>query len=302
MARVQTDPEMLRLTMALEQAIENDLTDAANEITRMIEAYGNRLSASDTQELLEGVATVLTSFFVLMAANTRDTQVDIAQSQVQKELAKYARLLRRAGAPASYVQRFENTMLSYPGRVRRSFYTRPHPADMVTYQFRIKTVRESAQNTVRNIVRNGNRLGQNPNVIAKTVRGYLLPGHGGRRTEPLKEARMAARANKRYKPRNVRSGSVPYQAKRIARSESAESYRRAHTEMFENTILQGGEYDWLLSNSHAGYDDCDVLARRSPYKASERPHSHPNCMCTWSKRPPTLADVRELLRERGVIQ
>lgn len=300
MERVQTDPEMLRLVIALEAAIESQETEAADAIEQLITKYRTQLSATQTQQLLEDVALVLSALFTAMAIETRATQIKIATTQVEKEIKRYDNLLKRAGAPATFIEQFNTTLREYPKRVGKRFYSRPFPADQVSYRFRITTVHESAQNTVRNIIRNGNRKGQNPNVIAKKVRAYLKPGDGGR-VEPLKEARQASRAASNYKPKKVRSGKIPYQAKRIARTESAETYRAAHSEMFENTILAGGEYDWLLSNSHAGYDQCDILARGGPYTADKRPHSHPNCLCTWSKRPPSLADVEALLKARGVI-
>lgn len=300
MERTQTDPEVLRQIIQLEGNITDLETATADEIEQLITQYRTQLSATQTQELLESIAILLTSMFTTMAIQTRETQIKIAQSQVDKEIRRYSPLLRRAGAPATFVLDFERIMQEYPTRVGQRFYSRPFPADKVSYRRRITTVNESAQKTVRNIIRNGNRKGQNPNQIAKKVTAYLKPGSGGR-VEPLKEAREASKASKSYKPKGVRSGTVPYQAKRIARTESAETYRAAHSEMFEKTILAGGEYDWLLSNSHAGPDRCDDLAHNSPYRADKRPESHPNCLCTWSKRPPTLADVEALLRKQGVI-
>lgn len=300
MERVQTDPEMLRLVIALETAIEQQQTEAADAIEKLILQYRTQLSATQTQTLLEDAALVLTALFTAMAIETRATQIKIAKTQVEKEIKRFDKILKQAGAPATFVTQFNTTLRQYPDRVGKRFYSRPFPADQVSYRYRITTVNESAQNTVRNIIRNGNRKGQNPNVIAKKVVSYLKPGDGGR-VYPLKEARQASKAASNYKPKKVRSGKIPYQAKRIARTESAETYRAAHSEMFENTILAGGEYDWLLSNSHAGYDHCNVLARGGPYTADKRPHSHPNCLCTWSKRPPSLADVEALLKARGVI-
>ena len=301
MARRQTDPEVLRLELALEQAIENDLEIAAADIRREIERLNTRtLSASDTQKLLKAATVILGAYFVITSRKTRDTQVEIARSQVEQQVPTYYDLLIGAGAPATYATNVAQQMLNYPNRVRTGFYHRPHPADGVTYQHRIVTVRQSAVNTVRNIVRNGNKSGLSTDQVANKIDSYLLPAYRGKRVQPLTEARRASHLDKRYKPRNVRSGSIPYQAKRIARTESAETYRRAHTEMFERTIFEGGDYEWLLSNSHKGRDECDDYAAGGPYKANERPDSHPNCMCRWSKIPPTLADVERILRERGL--
>lgn len=302
MARTQADPEMLRLELQLEQAIDNDLEIAAADIRREIERLNTRtLSASDTQKLLKATAVILGAYFVITSRKTRDTQVEIAKAQVDREAPRYYDLLIGAGAPATYATSVIQQMTNYPNRVRTGFYRRPHPADNVSYQHRIVTVRDSAITTVRNIVRNGNKNGLSTDQVASKIDSYLLPGYRGKRVQPLTEARRASHLDKRYKPKNVRSGSIPYQAKRIARTESAETYRRAHSEMYERTIFEGGDYEWLLSNSHTQRDECDHLAEGGPYKANERPDSHPNCMCTWSKIPPTLADVERILRERGVI-
>lgn len=304
MPRVQqTDPEVLRLELNLEQAIENDLEIAAADIRREIEQIGQRnLSAADTQRLLKATGIILGAYFVITSRKTRDTQVEIARSQVAKEAEFYRDLLRKAGAPATYANRTAQQIREYPNRVRNSFYQRPHPADKKTYAYRIVTVEQSAVKTVRNIVRNGSREGMSAEQMAEKIESYLLPKYRGKRVEPLKEARKSMKADKRYKPGGIRSGSIPYQAMRIARTESAETYRRSHTEMFEGTIFAGGDYEWMLSNSHPTRDICDDLAEGSPYKASERPSGHPNCMCSWRKIPPTLADVERLLKEKNVLQ
>lgn len=297
MARVQTDPEMLKLLIALEAALNAGLSDVADEIQKIIEDKGK----TDSAGALSASLTALTAYFVSMVNETRNTQMAIAESQVKKNLRRDLVLLKKAGAPAAYIQEFKNKLEDYPNRVGKAFFTKPHPADRVAYLPRIKTVRTGAERTIRNVIRNSNKKGESAQDMALRVRSYLKPGVTGKKVEPLKEARIAAGINKPYKPKGVRSGSIPYQAMRIARSESAETYRAAHSDMYEGTVLDGGDYDWLLSNSHSGPDRCDDLAKKSPYKAKKRPNSHPNCICTWSKRPFTVEEVRKRLQAAGIV-
>ena len=294
MERQQADPETLRLMIALEEALNSGMTAMAEQIAEIIA----RRADKDTSAALAEAFAIITAFFVYMATTTRETQRNIAQAQVNRFLGQYDDLLRRAGATAVERNAFTQKLQEYPNRVNRAFFKKPFPVDNVAFDVRIKTIRDGTQRTVRNIVRNGTARGESARVMARKVESYLKPGFVGAKVEPLKEARIANSLDKRAKPLGVRKGSIPYNAIRIARTESAETYRASHVQMYEGTRVEGGKYDWVLSNSHAGPDRCDDLAKRSPYDGTKRPHSHPNCLCDFRKRPPTLAEVRKLLQEQ----
>lgn len=278
MARQATDPEVLALQIELQEAVNAGLFDLAETIRVLIDRRGGESQLQDLSGAIAEMTAALTAYFIAYSRTVKATQVQIAKAMVTKQLDESLPLLKRAGAPTSYQTQLANRLKQYPARVDKTFYTRPNDSDGQRFDFRIKTVRKDAETTVRNLMRVGQRKGLDARTMARQAEAYLKPEYGGpAKVSAVQLAREAAGMSKDQTPK-IRASKIPAAALRIARSESGNTYRQAEVEMYEGTIFEEDPYDWLLSNSHAGRDTCDDLARNSPYKGNRRPHSHPNCV------------------------
>lgn len=97
-----------------------------------------------------------------------------------------------------------------------------------------------------------------------------------------------------------------YQARRIARSESAEAFRDVYRQGHESKPYVKG-YQWKLSGSHPEPDICDVLAAQNMhglgpggYPTGGLPATpHPHCLCHQTAIVDTRHFERETARAQG---
>jgi hypothetical protein len=74
-------------------------------------------------------------------------------------------------------------------------------------------------------------------------------------------------------------GGVRYAAMRLARTEINNSFHAISAQKYDDTPWITN-VEWNLSKSHPKPDECNVLAKESPYKTNETPaRPHPQCMC-----------------------
>lgn len=89
----------------------------------------------------------------------------------------------------------------------------------------------------------------------------------------------------KIKPSVTGRGSIKYNALRLARTETNNAYRTAHTLGAKNSAIVKG-IKWNLSRSHPKYDICDEWATQDlyglgpgVYPPDKLPPGHPNCLC-----------------------
>jgi len=159
-----------------------------------------------------------------------------------------------------------------------------------TFTERMATLRRGTTKVVRGIVQNEVKKGTSAKNIAKKVQLYVKPT-GNKRVSPLDVIRQrTGRA-----PRGIPSGSIQSNAIRIARTETAYTYRQATVDYYKDEEFIAG-YKWVLSNSHSRTDICNDWASVDLYAkdGSDLPAGHPNCVCDTQSVLKSQAELKRL--------
>jgi len=195
--------------------------------------------------------------------------------------------IKALGAKA--VAEFERRTRDIPKNYSKSLLIKKRYDDGKTLEGRFKTVIKGAEKTVINIIGSGMDKGKTAEQIAQDIRRYVKPSSEGRGLSPFEFYRRhydTART-----PRDLRSGSIEYNALRIARTEIATTNREVIYELYKDDPNVKG-YKWILSPSHPKPDICDVYAEHNEGLGKgvwRKPPStpHPNCFCGIEEYPPT---------------
>lgn len=190
---------------------------------------------------------------------------------------------RRAGVAASS---------AYSNAVERSVLTRISPYDGRNIEQRIVTLNRAHTQMVEKLIAQGIDDGLSVNQLARSIQNYIDPrSQAGRRfTAGNGINYRAVPIDKRLPKNNIR-----YNAVRIARTEIMTTYDIAASRYYQDQPWTSG-WDWILSNTHAGQDDCDTLAEQSPHETlPDRPH--PQCACNARPRVATLSEFEQLVRD-----
>ena len=165
-----------------------------------------------------------------------------------------------------------------------------------TLQGRITTIKTGNIRIVRTIIEEGVRRGSSVLSIANQIEAYVQPDILGRRVRPFDLYRQRFGRPKSFVPKGIPAGSMDYNAVRIARTETARTYRAATVDFYKNKDYVDG-FDLVMSGSHPKTDECDGYAADSPYYEIEQiPDSHPNCLCDVIPRILSYEEMRELKR------
>lgn len=194
---------------------------------------------------------------------------------------------RRAGVAATS---------SYAQKVEASILTRKSPYDGRSIQQRIVTLQRANTQVVEKLLKLGIDADLSVNQVARSIQNYINPASqaGGRFTRGNGIDYRAVPIDKR-----LPKSSIRYNAVRIARTEIMTTYDIAAKRYYDGQPWAGG-WDWILSNTHAGQDDCDTLAAQSPHKTMpDRPH--PQCACNARPRVPTMSEFEQLVKD-GTIR
>ena len=163
-----------------------------------------------------------------------------------------------------------------------------------TFTERIKTVKSGSTKVVRAIVQNGVRQRKSVKDIAKSLDVYVKPV-GKQSISPFNVIRKSLGRPTTYTPRGVPAGSMQHNALRIARTETAYTYRQATVDYYKDEPFVKG-YKWVLSNSHTVIDICNDWAAKDFYKkdGSDLPAGHPNCVCDTQSALISDAEMKKL--------
>lgn len=178
-------------------------------------------------------------------------------------------------------KKFDTNAKKVPNTLSKNAISKKQYADNKSTEQRIKTIYSSSQKTVKNIIALGIKKGLTDIEIARQIQVYLKPSARGTQVSPFEYYRQ--RYDTATVPKDLRGGSVEYNALRIARTEIATAMREAVYEANKGRKDVIG-YRWLLSPSHPLPDICDVYAEHNEGLGkgvwSTPPSTpHPNCYC-----------------------
>lgn len=201
----------------------------------------------------------------------------------------------KAGKPITMVEAQKRAGVAasskYADEVERTILTRKSLYDGKSIESRIVTLQRGNAKVVEGLLKIGIDADMSVNNVARAIQNYI---------DPLSQAgkRFTAGNAVNYKAvpigRTLPKGSIRYNAVRIARTEIMQTYDQASKDYYDNQEWKQG-WDWELSNTHKGPDQCDVLARQSPHKTlPERPH--PQCTCNPRPRVPSIKEFERLVK------
>ncbi len=189
------------------------------------------------------------------------------------------------------LQRMEKKQAGYDVYYQAKLKTRRVPEfGGYTFTEKMKTLKTGTSKVVRGIVQNEVKKGTSAKKIAKKIQLYVKPT-GNSRVAPYEVMRQRLGRV----PRGVPSGSIQHNAIRIARTETAYTYRQATIDYYSDEQFTKG-FKWVLSNRHSVPDICNEWASKSLYKkdGSDLPAGHPNCVCDTQVVTISQADMKKL--------
>jgi len=202
----------------------------------------------------------------------------------------------RAGKPItmSEAQKRAGEALSskYADTVEKTVLTRKSPFDGKSIEQRIVTIQRGNIKVVERLLAQGIDADLSVNQLARSIQSYIDPlSQAGKRfTKGNAIDYRAVQAGK-----TLPKGSIRYNAVRIARSEIMRTYDQASIDFYQGQPYATG-WDWFLSNTHSGNDDCDYLASQNPHKKPpQRPH--PQCACDLRPHVASLAEFEQLVKD-----
>jgi hypothetical protein len=259
--------------VGLEDDVNTVLDSSTIEISRKI------TKAKTEYEMQRVMTGVVGGFIVNFTDVLKERNKNVAKISSETELKEVEAYLKNVKGRTALLNKFRRQVSAYPQKEFERFMFRKFPIDKRTVGQRIKTLQGGALKTARNVIYKGIQEGESADQIAKSLIKYIRPEKIGDRLSPWSIYRDRFGRPKTFVPKEVPSGSVSYNAHRIARTEINETYRRTTIDLNKGKPWCNG-FIWNLSGSHPKYDICNKLAENSPYKDdSDIPDSHPNCLC-----------------------
>lgn len=290
-----TTPEQLRRELLLEmQSYDADTQKILNQYILEIER-ASRKHKDDMNAFQKAVVVLLGAMFIDFSRVSTASNAKIAGNVAKYVDNTLIPNLRKAGAVQTAATLKKSTVM-YSQQIARAFVLRRNPVDNRSFSQRIVTLNRGSEQMVDKLIRLGIKQGNSVNEIARAIEGYIDPAsQSGRRI--TSGSRINYRMVKTTRTK-IPKGSIKYNAVRIARSESMQTYDNASKEYYEDKPWSEG-WDWFTSNTHVGPDACDDLRKASPHKVlPKRPH--PQCTCNTRARLLGLKDFEQLVK-RGVL-
>lgn len=205
----------------------------------------------------------------------------------------------RAGKPITMAEAQkragEAASSKYADTVEKTVLSRKNPFDNKSTAQRIVTLKKGNEKIVRDLITQGIDKHLSVNQLARSIQQYI---------DPLSQAGKRFTAGNAVDYRAVQAGkklpkgSIRYNAVRIARSEIMQTYDRAAEDYYKDQPYFTG-WNWFLSNTHTGFDDCDTLANSNPHKTMpDRPH--PQCTCDVRPNVASLSEFERLVKSGAI--
>lgn len=277
----------LRRLDRLEGSIGRISGTLRHDVGNLFDQYTRGDEIVNRDKLETGLKYLLSAYVVEISDTTIDANVDVARIQANEQFYIVNRALKESGLSTfeqnQLFRNFRNQIMNYPSEILKRITTRKPFDDGISMPYRFKSVFESGQKTVRNILDLGLKNRESSAAIASKIKEYIRPSE----SSPLSVAPKAIQRERFGLSDDaevrVRGGSMDYNAIRIARTETQRTFRAAPEELNAGKAWVQG-FQWNLSLAHPFEDTCDDIANADDEGLGEGvystvPDSHPNCIC-----------------------
>lgn len=296
------DPDLLAAIQDLDAFTRYQLLSYNGDIQQFLREHTRGDQIVDRDTLFERIAKASLLFGGAFAAGLLLKNIAAAKKAIDNDNKIIKFNIMNAGGLEKHIDPFlRNTRDSALTKLTESFPTRRFPGTSVGVGVRIKNVTEGSHKVVRNIINLGIKEGLSSIEIGKQIEAYVIPNEKGLRVAPWTISRREFNKPISYIPKGIPSGSVEYNAYRIAVSETAATYQQAPY-LANNGKWYVEGFRWVLSRSHPKIDTCDEYAAHDEgigvgiwRKIPKLPHPH--CLChTQTKTIDTMEMVDWLNR------
>lgn len=282
----------LHVAMKQDNEVNGILIDLQNEIGKTIDAHTAVAGISDVDTVERRIEISIKNFCeyftdIVGTANSKTAGI-IAAHEFNEVMSKYGqtslkplpiREARDNQLMSNFVlKQFKNEAENYSVLYKLIALRRRNTIDGRNILQRIKLIQGGAIKTARNIIARGMEDGKSAKLIAAELQAYVMPTTN-LKIAPWSVYRARFGRQMSFVPAGIASGSIAYNAFRIARTEINQTYREAAVALTKGKPWVKG-WKWNLSHSHPVLDECDDYAGHGLYKTEDEiPHSHPNCFC-----------------------
>jgi hypothetical protein len=273
--KTELDRKLLATLLRLEYDINADLEKLASDLDKALKAASRADKVTKIKQFDTQSKAIVEAYFRQYEAMVAEYSGAVAAYKGTQALLELKPILAQY-ADTNTLKRMQDKQKGY------SVYYQAEMRKRVveewggyTFTERMKTAKNGTTKVIRAIVENEVKKGTSAKDIAKKIQVYVKPT-GNARVAPLD----VIRASKARSTRGIPSGSIQSNAIRIARTETAYTYRQAAVDYYKDESFVAG-FKWVLSNSHGHVDQCNEWAAKELYKAdgSDLPSGHPNCVC-----------------------
>ena len=304
-----TRRDFLQLLTILETDIDKLINSLDAETQALLSKYIRGDEIVDSFAFQKEFRKVLTRNLDSIFSRVIDASRDTAKIRAEMEYEHINSILQSTAgskqAANALMVKFFSEVKQYPEALWKRMWTRRAFDDGQNLVYRYKTVRDSAQKTVNNILQVGLNEGKGAAKIAREISQYVNPTATERLAFGPKEI-YRKRFGVDRKNINIRGGSVRFNAERIARTETMRTYRGVPVELNQGKPWVRG-YKWTLSSVHGDKDICDEWAEanvdnlgRGIYKASSLPKGHPNDLCQVITVLKTEKELSKMLNDADI--
>jgi len=275
-SKSKDDKQFLLIAIALELDLQGKLDASTKVINALVTQYTRGGFINDSTSLINATNDELDGYFTTLVEQTATAVGDVSQAKVDIAMnTVYKSLITAGGYDAA--RAFKTELGTYADDQMKAFITKQSFGS--TFATRIATIQDGSEKTVNNIIALGVKNGTSAKDIGVQLEQYINPTSGIQKTAPWTVYRDRFGKPADFVPDGVPAGTIQYNAMRIARSETADAYRDATTNIYASKPFTTG-FNWVLSNSHEVDDECDDFADASPYAtADDLPDAHPFCLC-----------------------
>jgi hypothetical protein len=242
------------------------------------------------------IAVILTRFVASYRALLLAHNYNIIQNVINWNKGTMGAILKYNGLQEDY-DKLNKHSTKVLGSFKGNFFTRKRWDNKKNIDQMLGVMINNVQNTIKNIYLVDKKEDTPIEDIAQNVGQYIKSDINETSVSPIDWFREKIKPVKKIvsemmgivpydfknilKEIEIRSGSLNYNAIRVARTESAITMRESYMDANEDMPWVQGWY-WVLSSAHEVTDECDDLADGSPYenRSEIEGEGHPNCMCS----------------------